>query len=1206
MSTEEFSGAGPLRKQPSWWRSLLAPLASLRLTVFLLGLLTFLVFVGTLAQKNHDVWYVVREGYFRVWIARLEFQTLPALMSVFHPNDYQLGGWCLFPGGYLIGTAMAINLLAAHGMRFRVSARGGRLLGGLFLLAISIAATSYVVLQAFDAKHDASISPESADRLWHWLRGGLAGAALTAAYLLTLAWGRIRRVEWFVLALLNAIAIAIAAWLLLHPEWQINEAGMRIVWQMSQSMVAGGMLLASCWFLFKKRAGIVLLHAGIAVLMAHELYTAVTAEESQMSIAEGETVQYSYDIRESELVLMDHSGNTQDRVVAIPDSLLRKVAKSPAGSPERRIEHEKLPVDLRLLAYYRNSALQSVDRGDPLRATQGAGLTIAGREIADVSGLGGGVDVPSVYVELFQKGTEKSLGIYLLSSHFDASVSRGAMIAKYGEQSVEGEGHSLTLGMRFRRDYKPYSIELIDFQFNKYIGTNKAKDYSSQVRLRDHENGADIRYKIWMNNPLRYRGETLYQADWHHETEAGTILQVVKNESWMMPYVACALVGIGMAVHFSLILVRFLRRRVAERDPTETARSTMWQVLVPVFFGLIAVGYISSKIRAPEMIVDAMPVHEFAALPVADAGRIKPYDTLARNLLQFLCERQEAPVTLDRKEKKPAAEWLLDLLSGRPKAPEYYVFRITDLELLESLDLPRRPGFFKYSLEEIEERREELQKQARLLQGVDEKQYTLFQQHVRELLLKRSLYVTLANSFGMAQFHGKETVVEDFVTAYGQQADLRAKEAARGVVPATVDGEWLSLYESDIRHHCAELQLLLKNELSATPPVVGEVIQRLGDQRPNEAYVALAAMLEAYGGGDSQAFGKSVASYKAALVEYQEALEAPANAIATQHLKPAERLDLDRVRFEQRYNAASPVFYASLLYLLAMLLAAAAWLAWPLSLGRSATTVLWIALIVHTLSIFARMYISGRPPITNLYDTLVFNGWAAVVLMLVLEAVFKLGIGNFVAATLGLTTLMIAHARADGDTFTVLQAVLDTQFWLTTHVISINLGYATTVLAGTLGIAYLVIVHLLGMESKQPSLARMIYGTLCFATLLSLVGTVLGGLWADDSWGRFWGWDPKENGALMIVLWNALALHARWGKMIGTHGLAMLVVFGNIITAWSWFGVNQLGQGLHNYGFDDELATLLGLFVLSQVAILVIGLLPWGSLLGRSGPGPGR
>jgi hypothetical protein len=129
-------------------------------------------------------------------------------------------------------------------------------------------------------------------------------------------------------------------------------------------------------------------------------------------------------------------------------------------------------------------------------------------------------------------------------------------------------------------------------------------------------------------------------------------------------------------------------------------------------------------------------------------------------------------------------------------------------------------------------------------------------------------------------------------------------------------------------------------------------------------------------------------------------------------------------------------------------------------------------------------------------------------------------------------------------------------------------------------------------------LTQMIYGVVCFATLLSFVGTVLGGIWADQSWGRFWGWDPKENGAVLIVLWNALILHARWCGLVRDRGLAVLAVVGNMVTAWSWFGTNQLGIGLHAYGFDKRLAAGCRYFWLSQLVIIGLGLIPrryWSS-----------
>jgi ABC-type transport system involved in cytochrome c biogenesis permease subunit len=168
--------------------------------------------------------------------------------------------------------------------------------------------------------------------------------------------------------------------------------------------------------------------------------------------------------------------------------------------------------------------------------------------------------------------------------------------------------------------------------------------------------------------------------------------------------------------------------------------------------------------------------------------------------------------------------------------------------------------------------------------------------------------------------------------------------------------------------------------------------------------------------------------------------------------------------------------------------------------------------------------------------------------------------------------------------------VLDSNFWLATHVVIVSTGYSATFLAGFLALIYIF----RGMfttsldKATADSLARMVYGIVCFATLFSFVGTILGGIWADQSWGRFWGWDPKENGALIIVMWNALILHARWGGMIKQRGLMILAVGGNIATAWSWFGVNLLSVGLHNYGFSDASFLPLVSFGISQLAIIAL------------------
>ena len=210
-------------------------------------------------------------------------------------------------------------------------------------------------------------------------------------------------------------------------------------------------------------------------------------------------------------------------------------------------------------------------------------------------------------------------------------------------------------------------------------------------------------------------------------------------------------------------------------------------------------------------------------------------------------------------------------------------------------------------------------------------------------------------------------------------------------------------------------------------------------------------------------------------------------------------------RFEAYFNHFAPFFWCSILYLLAFVLLALGWLGWRQPLNRAAFWLIGLTFIVHTLALASRIYISGRPPVTNLYSSAVFIGWGAVGLALILEAFFRNGLASVIAAVSGFATLVIAHKLAgDGDTFQVLQAVLDTQFWLATHVVCITFGYATTFLAGGLGLLFILRgVFTPSLTSRTASdLGRMIYGTLCFAILFSFIGTILGGLWADTDMAR--------------------------------------------------------------------------------------------------------
>jgi ABC-type transport system involved in cytochrome c biogenesis permease subunit len=371
---------------------------------------------------------------------------------------------------------------------------------------------------------------------------------------------------------------------------------------------------------------------------------------------------------------------------------------------------------------------------------------------------------------------------------------------------------------------------------------------------------------------------------------------------------------------------------------------------------------------------------------------------------------------------------------------------------------------------------------------------------------------------------------------------------------------------------------------------------RVTDKPLNPATVTLNAMLTAYARGDVAGFNKELAAFRRNLDNYENSLKANAKQLASAGVAKSEIMSQKKADIEVFFNQFSPFYYAAVLYVFAFVLGILSWVGWTQPLRRASISLLWFTFALHTFALVARVYISGRPPITNLYSTAIFIGWAVVLMSLIFESIYRLGLGNIVASVVGFLTLLVAYNLSlDGDTFIVLQAVLDTQFWLATHVITINLGYAATYAAGAWGIVYILCTHVFAVlnEDARKKVLRTLYGTLCFAIFFSFVGTVLGGLWADDSWGRFWGWDPKENGALMIVLWNALALHARWGGLVKGRGLANLAVFGTIITTWSYFGVNEYGVGLHAYGAaTSSTAMWLLTFGTSQLAIIALGLMP--------------
>ena len=600
---------------------------------------------------------------------------------------------------------------------------------------------------------------------------------------------------------------------------------------------------------------------------------------------------------------------------------------------------------------------------------------------------------------------------------------------------------------------------------------------------------------------------------------------------------------------------------------------------LPFLVLLLGVAYVGSTL-VPAHNDSEFNLRDFARLPVLVDGRIKPLDTVARTSLLVLQGRQRF-VAPNGNGLQPV-EWLLDVLFNPAIADDYQHFLIDNSEVLAIFG--REQGERKrFSFNELRSGLAELERQMRLADQVEEPLRTPFQREVATLYQRVVRYEHLKASVNLEDSPDFLADLLRFQQALpAGTAAFRAKQA--GQTYNEQDYKALMDFASRFQFMSESGYLMVVPPEAGNPDVnawtkAGDALLatfRRGTINPDA--MAYAGLGHAWRLRQPQDFNEVLRLY-------------------TDQLARRFEPQLRKCRVEAAFNAAQPFYSSMTLYVLAFLLAVVSWLKWPDVLQRAAFWLLALAFLAATAGIVARMWLEGRPPVTNLYSSALFVGWVAVTLCLVLERIYKNAIGAVAGGAIGFCTLLIAHHLSligSGDTMEMMRAVLDSNFWLATHVVVITMGYGSTFLAGFLAIIYIfrgVLTKSLAKDTAD-ALTRMVYGIVCFATLFSLIGTVLGGIWADQSWGRFWGWDPKENGALIIVLWNAIILHCRWGGLVRQRGLMMLAVFGNVVTSWSWFGVNMLGVGLHSYGFMQSTFYWLIAFVASQVLIIGLASLP--------------
>ena len=1197
---------------------LLRAAGSLKITVVMFLAATFLLLVGTLAQDEKNLPEVKAE-YFNSWVAKVPF-------SDFFPvticGESSLRGWFPFPGGGTIGLVMLANLIAAKITRFHVAATGGRLLWGTVVSLAGGLLTLAVILTGHRTDGLQGRPPVDYDTVWRMVQGGGVAVALGLA---AAAWSSRRRlVSACLWTAAVSIGIVVGFVLAGGESWRMNDPGLRIMWQLIQSSVAAIVLLIGFVMVFGARGGNVLIHVAVGLLMLGQFAFGDRQIEERIALVEGQTTSVAYRTDETELAVIESADTVSDRVTAVSGRLL---AARAGGEP---IVVDELPFTIRVVEYFANSSVVRVGPMAKNPATAGLGLTWLAMPRPPEGGVSSKSNIASAYLQLEERGTGRNLGTYLVSQFLN-DQARVFMGAEGNEcDTVDVQGRPCRLALRFRLEHKPYDITLDDVRRIDYSASETPRDYSSYVTFTDRATKTQQKGRIWMNNPVRYRGETFYQSQ-YSQVDLGngkvgemTGLQVVENAGWLIPYVACVLAFWGMLAHFGGTFVRFadrhdreIRGQVADqREPSSrhhhsrrrrdaapaavtdrglSASSASAWAVPAVALGLVGLCVVPRLMpQAPRS--DACDWRTAGSLPVMHEGRVKPLDTVARNMLQLLGNRSSVTMPADAAAPSPlgtgttpqgtvpAVQWLLGLMAGSDWVEQAPVFRIDALEVLDLFDIKRKQGH-RYSAADLAGGRAALRTQIEKLREIPPEQRSFVQKKEAEIDQKLAAHDLIRFAY--------ETPSLPKPTGEGEEARRELFEQIRQLMQAA-----RMLEDNNPPAMIPPLEAVTPDAANAGPAsrwqplypaVITAMVSRVLDGRDgqpayrlNPAILPLTDLLAAVDGPPAE-FNSAVSAYRRAIEDL-----------------PEVRASAGKAAFEAWLNAFNPTDTAKWLYILATVICFASFLVWHGSLNRFVWWMLVGVVVLHTFALAARIYLTGRPPVVNLYSSAVFIGWACVLAGLGLESLYRLGIGNLVAALSGGLTLMVAYGLDSGDTMHVLQAVLDTQFWLSTHVVTVTLGYGATFLAGMLGTC--AIVHRLWTQlaghatddaadrSVQDRLFRMTYGVVCFALFFSFIGTVLGGLWADDSWGRFWGWDPKENGALMIVLWNAAVLHARWDRWIGPRGFALFTIGGNIVTAWSWFGTNQLGIGLHSYGFTSGVLMLLGGYVLSQILLIVAGL----------------
>lgn len=728
-------------------------------------------------------------------------------------------------------------------------------------------------------------------------------------------------------------------------------------------------------------------------------------------------------------------------------------------------------------------------------------------------------------------------------------------------------GYELIYGKTQRQ--LPFRIQLKDFQKDVYVGTSMAKAYSSDVVVHDGE----INWPafIEMNKPLRYKGYTLFQSNYVERPDGpdSTILAVIENKGWIFPYIGTAIMALGLLWHFFARLSAGVKRKA----------------LIP-FVSLLMIFASGTDAQA-----NAIDFKAFSTLPVLHEGRLKTLDSFSRIYLERFAQKE----TIDG---QPASVWLAELVFDPTRAALRPVFKVTHHELRKQLKVKDDEGRY-FSLNRILPLLSETAPQLKVLMDLREEERSSGQVELLTLHEYALDFLQLMRSFSLVMPLDAE-IPNDLKAEFEQDVAVRFIDLIR--------------FENQIIERSKDIVRLkgsdwnTYNELESQYIALGFTQNMIREQNQgNKLFRVIPAANDQalwLSPWDIITTGQGSPKNKAILDHWTKLIEAYqtqdkklwTEELAQLHAlyKSEESIDPLKLKIEHWYKTWH--VYEALLFGYVVSIA----LLMLFFSGKSVTAERFVlnltllsslvACLFHAALILFRIYVLDRPPVGTLYESVIFVSWVTAFVGLLVDYKQKRGFALLGGVATALLLLIVAPVFVtDGESMDMLVAVLNTSFWLTTHVLCVTIGYALCIMAAMLGHIYLFRSCI--SKPQQGKLFTSMFVMSVAALFFTAFGTVLGGIWADQSWGRFWGWDPKENGALLIVLWLVWAMHGRHAGVMNTNIYAAAIAYLNVIVTLSWFGVNLLNVGLHSYGFINGIA--YGILAVTGIETVIIGAALW-------------